>query len=148
MYPDGNGTVFKTGSIHIEDLTGDKKTALFVPTRIKNPISNQKLCIWGEIYYGTSDELWVYDHISEQLECISLKDIGGMFSYELLDDLIIISTYSGLWCLESETQTYTNLLMYGEEDFPGFIRYNLDGTLCVQIGGNEEKIRLVKISLM
>ena len=148
MYPDGNVTVFKTGSIHIEDLTGDKKTALLVPTRIMNPISNQKLCIWGEKYDAVSDELWVYDYNSEQLECISLQEIDGMFSYELLDGLIIMSTHSGLWCLEPETQTYTNLLMYGEEDFPGFIRYNLDGTLCVQIGGNEEKIRLVKISLM
>ena len=148
MYPKGDSKYVKTGSIHIQDLVGSEKTTIFVPTEIKNPISNQKLCIWGEKYDAVSDELWVYDYNSEQLECISLQEIDGMFSYELLDGLIIMSTYSGLWCLEPETQTYTNLLMYGEEDFLGFIRYNLDGTLCVQIGGNEEKIRLARISLM
>lgn len=147
MYREGNGKYFKTGSIHIQDLTGSEKVTIFAPTRIMNPISNQKLCAWGESYDGVSDELWVYDYNSEQLECISLEEIDGMFSHELLDGLIIMSTYNGLWCLEPETQTCTNLLMYGEEEFPGFISCNLDGTLHVQIGGNEEKIRLVKISL-
>lgn len=94
------------------------------------------------------DELWLYDYQSGQLECISLEEMGQKFAYMLLDDLIILSARNGIWCIEPEAQTYTNLLLFGEEYSYGNIWHTLDGSACMQIDSSEEKISIAKINMM
>lgn len=146
MYaPDGaKQRNFKTGSIYIEDREKDGKITLLTPSKIMYPLANDKFCIWGESY-ESDDELWLYDYQSGQLECISLEEIGGEFAYMLLDDLIIVSTRNGIWCIEPETQTYTNLLLFGEEYCYGHIWHALDGSAYMQIDSSEEKISIAKM---
>lgn len=146
--PDGaKQKYFKTGSIYIEDREKDGMITLLTPSKIMHPVANDKFCIWGESY-ESDDELWLYDYQSGQMECISLEEMGGKFAYMLLDDLIIMPTRNGIWCIEPETQTYTNLLLFGEEYCYGHIWHTLDGSTCMQIDSSEEKISIAKINMM
>ena len=71
--------------------------------------------------------------------------MGGKFAYMLLDDLIIVSTRNGIWCIEPETQTYTNMLLFGDEYSYGNIWHALDGNAYMQIDSSEEKISIAKM---
>ncbi len=143
--PDGaKQKYFKTSSIYIEDREKNGKITLLTPSKIMHPVANEKFCIWGESYVS-DDELWLYDYQSGQLECISLEMMGGKFAYMLLDDLIIVSTRNGIWCIEPETQTYTNMLLFGDEYSYGNIWHALDGNAYMQIDSSEEKISIAKM---
>lgn len=139
-----NSKYLKTGMIYIDNLTQKHNITLSVPTKVIHPIANHNYCIWGESY-EENDRLWAYDFLSKQLQCISLKEIGGKFSYTLLDDLIIVPTYNGIWCMDPKSQTYANLVMYGENDSFGHIWYNSDCSACTEIGFTAGKLRFVKI---
>ncbi len=121
-----------------------RKITLLTPSKIMHPVANEKFCIWGESY-ESDDELWLYDYQSGQLECISLEEMGGKFAYMLLDEQIIVCTRNGIWCIEPETQTYTNMLLFGDEYSYGNIWHALDGSAYMQIDSSEEKISIAKM---
>lgn len=134
----------KTSEIYIDDIQTGEQITVSVSTKVMRPVANEDYCIWGESY-ESNDVLWVYDRQTKQSACVSLAELGGKFSYTLLEDWIIISTHRGLWCLEPETQTYTNLLMFGEKNNYGYLWHNLDGSVAMETAYSDKEFCIVNI---
>ncbi|NLJ16146.1 MAG: hypothetical protein GX346_03345 [Clostridiales bacterium] len=103
------------------------KTTLKVSENIRNPVANKKICAWmqgGE--NANKDYIFVYSFSKKDIEKIKVFEV---FSYSVLDDLLIINQKDGIYCYDIENSQYNRIISESEDSSCGYIYSGIEDNL-------------------
>lgn len=135
---DGNDT------IRIYD--GAEAINLETTAKVSAPIANEELCIWAEGYdYHERQQLYCFNRKENTLFAIPISNI---FSYELLEDLILVNQEEGVLCYDVSNKKFAKLSNAVEEKY-GFLFSGTEGNVYMAVFGekaDESALHIVNIN--
>jgi len=93
--------------IHLDFFNKRKNIEIHVKGNVSELICNGKYCIWMQGYdYANRGKMYIYDISNQTYESIVIPNI---FSYGIMDNMIIVNQKDGLYCYDIENKLYENL---------------------------------------
>lgn len=124
--------------IHLMNLRNKKSEAFQVNCPVSNPVSNGEICVWSKGYEDRS-VLFVYNIKDRSIEKIAASEI---FSYGLIDDILLINQKDGIFCYDIKSKEYS-ILIDKEEGAYGFTFQGFKGNVYAEMFQDNHKLRVV-----
>lgn len=124
--------------IHLMNLRNKKSETFQVNCPVSNPVSNGEICVWSKGYEDRS-VLFVYNIKDQSIEKIAASEI---FSYGLIDEILIINQKEGIFGYDIKSKEYS-VLIDKEEGTYGFTFQGFKGNVYAEMFQDQHKLRVV-----
>lgn len=120
------------------NIVHDVSVTFQVNCPVSNPVSNGEICVWSKGYEDRS-VLFVYNIKDQSIEKIAASEI---FSYGLIDEILIINQKEGIFGYDIKSKEYS-VLIDKEEGTYGFTFQGFEGNVYAEMFQDQHKLMVV-----